>query len=106
MTFTVETPNGFHYYFLWRPGVRNSASRIAPGIDTRGAGGYVVAGDDLDLARRLQSAPIGPPMLVEKALRCREQALAPALRVGKRGGDRMDSVEPTIGVFGAVPRPP
>ncbi len=41
-TFTVETPNGLHYYFRWRPGIRNSAGQIGPGIDIRGEGGYVV----------------------------------------------------------------
>jgi hypothetical protein len=43
---TVEaiTARGRHLFFKW-PGqdVRNSASRIAPGIDVRGDGGYVIA---------------------------------------------------------------
>jgi hypothetical protein len=43
---TVEalTARGRHAYFSWpdRP-VRNSASKIAPGIDTRGEGGFVLA---------------------------------------------------------------
>jgi hypothetical protein len=43
---TVEsvTPRGRHLYFRW-PGVlvRNSASMVAPGIDVRGEGGYVLA---------------------------------------------------------------
>lgn len=45
-TFTVKTGGGGqHIYFLWPDGanVRNSASRIAPGLDIRGQGGYVVA---------------------------------------------------------------
>jgi Bifunctional DNA primase/polymerase, N-terminal/Primase C terminal 1 (PriCT-1) len=33
---------GTHHYFLMRGDVRNSASLIAPGIDIRGNGGYVV----------------------------------------------------------------
>ncbi len=33
---------GGHLVFLHRPGVRNTASKIAPGIDTRGDGGYVI----------------------------------------------------------------
>ena len=33
---------GRHYLFRHAPGVRNSAGRIAPGIDVRGAGGYIV----------------------------------------------------------------
>ena len=45
-TYTVRTGGGGqHLYFLWPEGanVRNSASRIAPGLDIRGQGGYVVA---------------------------------------------------------------
>lgn len=43
-TFTVKTPNGKHlYYYYPTEGIRNSASKIAPGIDVRGDGGYVVA---------------------------------------------------------------
>lgn len=41
-TVTVHTPNGQHRYFEHVDGIRNTASKIAPGIDTRGAGGYVV----------------------------------------------------------------
>jgi hypothetical protein len=45
-THTVRTGGGGqHLYFVWPEGadVRNSASRIAPGLDIRGQGGYVVA---------------------------------------------------------------
>jgi hypothetical protein len=44
---TVETPSGgLHVYFehdFAHGDVRNSAGRVAPGIDVRGSGGYVVA---------------------------------------------------------------
>lgn len=43
---TVEslTARGRHVYFAWPDRlVRNSASKIAPGIDVRGEGGYVLA---------------------------------------------------------------
>jgi hypothetical protein len=43
---TVEaiTARGRHVYFDWpRQGVRNTASKIGPGLDTRGEGGYVLA---------------------------------------------------------------
>jgi hypothetical protein len=43
-TFMVETARGAHLYFKW-PGfrVRNSASELAPKVDVRGDGGFVVA---------------------------------------------------------------
>lgn len=34
---------GYHIFFKHADGVRNSASKIAPGVDTRGEGGYVIA---------------------------------------------------------------
>lgn len=43
-TLMVATPgNGFHLYFQW-PGFKckNSVSELAPGVDVRGDGGYVV----------------------------------------------------------------
>jgi Bifunctional DNA primase/polymerase, N-terminal len=33
---------GVHLLFRWRDGLRNSASQIAPGVDVRGEGGYVI----------------------------------------------------------------
>ncbi len=45
-TYTIRTGGGGqHPYFLWPEGtdVRNSAGKIAPGLDIRGQGGYVVA---------------------------------------------------------------
>jgi hypothetical protein len=33
---------GLHLFFRHSPGVRNTASRIAPGIDTRGTGGFAI----------------------------------------------------------------
>ncbi len=39
----VRTPTGgLHLYFKYAPEVRNSAGRIAPGIDVRNDGGYVI----------------------------------------------------------------
>lgn len=43
-TYTVRTHQGFQYYFQagnW--GIRNSVKLVAPGVDIRGAGGFVVA---------------------------------------------------------------
>lgn len=45
-TLTVSTPRGgWHLYFQAPPDpvIRNSASKIAPKVDVRGAGGYVLA---------------------------------------------------------------
>jgi hypothetical protein len=44
-SYVVKTGSGQHIYFLYPSGrdVRNSASKLAPGLDIRGAGGYVVA---------------------------------------------------------------
>ncbi len=43
-TLTVKTGRGAHLYFLWPTGVpvRNSASKLAGGLDVRGEGGYVI----------------------------------------------------------------
>jgi hypothetical protein len=44
-TLTSVTPRGGkHRHFTWDPNIeiRNSASKIGPGIDTRGLGGYVI----------------------------------------------------------------
>src|SRR5438094_922514 len=43
-TVSSTTPSGgTHFYFGDDRGLRNSASKIAPGVDIRGDGGYVVA---------------------------------------------------------------
>src|SRR6516165_11217578 len=43
-TLTSSTPGGgSHFYFLWNgANIRNSASKIAPGLDVRGDGGYTI----------------------------------------------------------------
>lgn len=46
LTFTVQTGSGgYHYYFAMPEGVevRNTQSKLAKGVDTRGTGGQVVA---------------------------------------------------------------
>jgi Bifunctional DNA primase/polymerase, N-terminal len=42
-TLTVRTSRGFHVFFACHAEVPNSAGRLAPGVDVRGVGGYVVA---------------------------------------------------------------
>lgn len=73
---TVLTPSGGqHYYFTTDTPLRNTASKLAPGIDTRGTGGYVILpGSALADGRRYtfeanaapNNAPIAklPPALV------------------------------------------
>lgn len=43
-TLGVKTARGAHLYFLWPEGVtiHNSTSKVAPGLDIRGDGGYVI----------------------------------------------------------------
>lgn len=43
-TFTVSTPRGRHLYFTTdRNDLKSTTSKLAPGVDTRAEGGYVVA---------------------------------------------------------------
>lgn len=41
-TLAAETPSGGRHFYFKDAGIRNSASKIAPGIDVRGEGGYVI----------------------------------------------------------------
>src|SRR5712691_3900001 len=44
-TRSVKTPRGGHLYFRYPEGgveIRNSAGKVAPGVDVRGEGGYVL----------------------------------------------------------------
>ena len=83
-TLTVKTRSGFHLFFSTTVSVPNSAGRIAPGVDVRGQGGYVVAppsvhpaGDLYTIARDL---PIAAPSrwLVEAAMPDEGSVPAPA----------------------------
>jgi hypothetical protein len=81
----VRTPSGgWHAYFRW-PGepVPNSASKLGPGVDVRGDGGYVVAppsiganGTGYRWAFRSAPAPL-PAWLLE---RIRPRLIAPSPR--------------------------
>ena len=42
-TLIVRTARGFHVFFACGVEMPNSAGRVAPGVDVRGEGGYVVA---------------------------------------------------------------
>jgi hypothetical protein len=42
-TFTVRTSGGgLHKYFLMEPGLTSTSGKLAPGIETRGNGGYII----------------------------------------------------------------
>lgn len=70
-TYTVLTPSGgYHLYFHTLAEVRNSASKISPGVDVRGEGGYVVApGSAIDGAsyRAVKDVPVAaaPQWLID-----------------------------------------
>jgi hypothetical protein len=61
-TASVRTPRGYHFYFKW-PGaeVRCSASQVAPHIDVRGDGGYVIVPPSRGYEPDDQVAPIALP---------------------------------------------
>jgi len=42
LTLAQQTPRGLHLYFRHAPGLRCSTGRIAPGVDVRAEGGYVI----------------------------------------------------------------
>lgn len=75
-TFEVTTPSGGqHIYFAAPAGepVRNSASKLAPGVDVRASGGYVVAAPSATDAGRYtvdRGHPVAPlPAWLERLLR-------------------------------------
>lgn len=64
-TYTVETPSGgLHFYFSTDETFSNSAGKLAPGIDVRGDGGFVVgAGSETDAGTYVlvdEDEPIAP----------------------------------------------
>jgi hypothetical protein len=73
-TLTARTARGFHVFFACDAEVPSSAARIAPGVDVRGVGGYVVAAPSMHpsghvytIARDLPIAE-APKWLVDEAM--------------------------------------
>jgi hypothetical protein len=73
-TLTVRTSRGYHVFFACGAEVPTSAGRLAPGVDVRGEGGYVVAapsvhpsGSIYAIARDLSIAE-APQWLVDLAM--------------------------------------
>jgi hypothetical protein len=80
-TRTYSTPSmGLHCWFEHQPGIRCSASRIAPGIDVRGDGGYVIAWGAHGLICRDPSPPGHWPQWLLDAMRPPPPPLKPPCR--------------------------
>jgi putative DNA primase/helicase len=70
---------GVHLFFRHAPGLRNSASRIAPGVDIRAEGGYVVDWESAGLyAEGSGWAEWPTDLLIEAIGRQRRETTAPA----------------------------
>lgn len=68
-TLTVDTPSGGkHLYFSNDLPVSNSASRLAPGVDVRGDGGYVVAPGSMIDGREYRLTRDTPPSRLPDAI--------------------------------------
>ncbi len=77
-TITVRTANsGLHYWFkMPRAPLKSSAGKLAPGIDTRGAGGYVIA-PGCSLPNRRQWRLLSPITIAEFSEQLSFQVLPP-----------------------------
>jgi hypothetical protein len=64
---------GLHVYFRAHPGLRNSCDRIAPGIDVRAGGGFVVRWDLAGYPRSGSEIAAWPGWLVGLALPPKEE---------------------------------
>lgn len=92
LTPTQKTGKGRHYLFAVDGPVKNSASRIAPGIDTRGDGGYIVGGPSIH--------PNGEPYAWDADARPSQIDAAPCPQW------ILDKLAPKISERAAVQQPP
>jgi hypothetical protein len=78
-TLTVSTPSdGWHFYYACDAPVRNSVGKLAPGVDVRGDGGYVVAPCSVfDDGRGWQWVDDGPIAHVDASLFTISDNMAP-----------------------------
>ncbi|MEN6527581.1 MAG: AAA family ATPase [Candidatus Polarisedimenticolia bacterium] len=81
-TLTVRTPGGGLHLYYAAPDVQNSVDRIAPGIDVRSAGGYVV-GPGSHFADPGGKKGYTGPYSVEADLRCLAAPESFVLRCGE-----------------------
>lgn len=95
---------GVHLYFLAQPGLRPSASKIAPGVDVRATGGYVIRWDADGLP--VDDAPVAawPAwLLAELATPTRNtSAELPTVAMARLAAP---SVEAVVGLLGRLPNP-
>lgn len=84
-TLTARTPSGgFHLFYVVGDRVRNSVSRLAPGVDVRGDGGYVLVAPSVVDGRPYEWVDTRPPVAVDAGMFL--PADAPAR--GRTGGGR------------------
>lgn len=113
VTFTVSTsrPGGFHLYFATPPGlvIRNSAGKVAPRVDVRGSGGYVigpgsvVGGRAYQVARDCPPAPL-PAWLAELAAwRPAPAAPRPVVPLRPADGYAAAAVRAEMGILATAP---
>jgi len=85
-TVTARTANGgTHFYYAYEPSLKNSKSALAPGIDVKTSGGYVVAPPSvLDGGKRYQwiNSPLGGdfPKLPQWAIKKLKPSPAPVFK--------------------------
>lgn len=90
--YIVRTPSGgLHLYYRARPDreVRDSASVIAPGVDVRGEGGFVVAYDDVE-SGSIDAISRLPDTLYKAAIRKRSGMRVDFSRAHPSQGERSD----------------
>lgn len=86
-TFTVKTiSGGFHYYF-YGEGRNSASSKLGKGLDSRGAGGYVIAPCSPGYSVVNNTDPIDAPdwfiELIGKPTECKELAQIPLIELDK-----------------------
>jgi len=102
-TMRTLTKRGVHYLFHYAEGIRNSMSKIAPGVDVRGEGGFVIwAGsiraDGFHYRRDPRSPPLfatAPDWLITAALTGHCQPKAQSAPDGSPASPSMISLDPS-----------
>ena len=111
-TWTVITVSGGTHFYFWLPAdhpVRNSASKLAPGVDIRGVGGYVIAagsktqfGASWELEASSADIAEAPDWLIDKLEATAPQAPAGSSDGAKVGqGSRNDDLARRVGRMAA-----